>query len=70
MTNEKTFGEVVKDARKSMSLTREEFAEKCDMSTREIYNNEKDISDPKFSNVKKIFNVMGLDINKFYQTKE
>ena len=64
MRTDKMIGPAIKDARKSLGLTREAFAERVDMSPGYLANVENGTKNPSFRLVVKIARELGLSVDE------
>ena len=64
------FGEVIRNARKSLGLTQRQLAGKIGVSNTSISNWEKGLSRPDADLIQKLCDVLRLQPNDFYGTKE
>ena len=64
------FGEIIRNARKSLGLTQRQLAEKIGVSNTSISNWEKGLSRPDADLIQKLCDVLQLQPNDFYGTGE
>jgi len=64
--NKGALGEAVKAARLAMKLTREQFAEKIDLSPRRVMAIENEGKTPSYDTLVKMIRVLGIDANAVF----
>lgn len=64
------FGKRLRTLRKRAGLTQDQLAESINVSVETVSNMERGIHGPKFDNLEKIANVMGLEVKTLFNFNE
>ena len=66
MENEKTFAEKLKEVRKTLGITQQQFADACGLARKQISYYETGEDEPSLLNLRKIIKAFHINPNQFF----